>query len=164
MVDSDALCRFSYRTSSAEDTVELGRRLAAHLPPGSVVALMGPLGGGKTTFVKGLAQGLEVAGNVRSPTYSLLHEYEGDVPLYHFDAYRLDDPDEFLLLGAEEKMYGRGVSVIEWADKVAEHLPERRLQVKFDIAESAGERTVEIKAFGRRYCDILKNFKKWLAG
>ena len=123
-------------TASAAETEAAGERLAQRLVPGDVVLLEGPLGSGKTTFVRGLARGLRVAGHVASPTFQLVRVYEGEVPLAHADLYRLEDPASALAdLGLEE-LVDRGVAVIEWGDRLSwpgaarvrfeEEGPERR--------------------------------------
>lgn len=111
-------------------TQRLAALLGRLVVPGAVIVLEGQLGAGKTTFVKGLAQSLGVdEAEVTSPTFALMHEYEGQVPVYHFDVYRLDDPAEFAELGADEYLAGRGVAVIEWGGRVREELPEERLEI-----------------------------------
>src|SRR5690625_5109402 len=116
-------------------------RLAAHLGAiverGAVIVLDGDLGAGKTTFVRGLARGIGLPdGIVSSPTFTLIHEYEGDVPLYHFDAYRLEGPEEFFALGAEEYLYGDGVCAIDWGVNVRSALPRERLEIVTRAGES----------------------------
>lgn len=109
---------------SAEETFELGRRLAARLRRGDVVALVGDLGAGKTRLVKGIAAGLGVEGETSSPTFSLIHEYQGGLlPLYHIDLYRLESDDEVLRIGIDDYLHGEGVTVVEWADKFASLMP-----------------------------------------
>src|SRR5690606_14288567 len=111
-------------------TRALAALLGGIVQRGAVLLLEGDLGAGKTTFVKGLAQGLGIEpDDVSSPTFTLLHEYEGDVPLYHFDAYRLEGWLEFAELGAEEYLSGDGVSAIEWGDRVRDELPAERLEI-----------------------------------
>jgi tRNA threonylcarbamoyladenosine biosynthesis protein TsaE len=140
---------------SEADTERLGRRLGAFLPAGSVVALDGPLGAGKTRLVQGLAaaRGHDPL-NVVSPTYTLVQEYRGPRPVYHFDVYRLRDDDEFLNLGPDEYFYGEGVTVLEWAEKVAACLPPERLQITIrPIDETTREFT--LTAIGGAYEEIV---------
>lgn len=121
-------------SASAEATVELGRRVARRLKAGDVVALIGPVGSGKTTFARGMAEGLGIrvdASEVVSPTFVLVKEYPCRVPFYHVDLYRLDrlgGTDAALLA---ERIYGKGVTAVEWAEKAAALLPERRLEAHF---------------------------------
>ncbi|MGZ0168513.1 MAG: tRNA (adenosine(37)-N6)-threonylcarbamoyltransferase complex ATPase subunit type 1 TsaE [Planctomycetales bacterium] len=120
--------------ASEAETQQLGRTLGAAAQPGLVVALVGNLGAGKTRFVQAAAEGLDIPREaVNSPTFVLIHEYEGRLPVYHFDTYRLGDIDEFLELGADEYMSGDGVCFIEWADRMEEVLPRDRLNITFEI-------------------------------
>ncbi len=128
---------------SAADTIELGARIGHRLQPGQVIALQGPLGSGKTTLVKGIARALGINEAVTSPSFTLISEYQGSVPLYHMDLYRIDDPEEFELLGAEELMYGRGITVIEWGEKIDELLPADSVSIEFRMEED-GSRHITI--------------------
>ncbi|MDX1639935.1 MAG: tRNA (adenosine(37)-N6)-threonylcarbamoyltransferase complex ATPase subunit type 1 TsaE [Balneolaceae bacterium] len=120
-------------TDSETETRHLGRSFAGQLEPGDVVCLKGPLGAGKTQFVKGLASyyGIDPT-EVLSPTFTLIHEYEGSLPVYHFDCYRMEDPVEALEIGAEEYFYGEGVSIIEWPEHILPFIPEhaRWIEIK----------------------------------
>ncbi len=122
-------------TTSGEETIKLGERTARGLKPGDVIALIGELGSGKTTFVKGLAKGLGVKNPryVNSPSFVIIKEYQGRVPLYHFDVFRLQGAGDMEALGWEEYFYGGGVCALEWADKIKKLLPKRRLEVKIEI-------------------------------
>ncbi len=131
-------------TKKEQDTEALGRELAQALKPGDVLALHGELGAGKTCFVRGLAQGLNVQGPVSSPTFTLLNEYPGPLPLYHFDLYRLKSAAELEDLGYEEYFGSQGICVLEWAEKAALLLPEERWDIRFGIV-SDRVRQVEIK-------------------
>ena len=110
--------------SSAEETRRIGAQLALELNPGDCLLLIGELGVGKTTFVQGLAQGLGICERVRSPTFVLMHEYHGKVPLYHFDAYRIKNLDELREIGFEDTVRTQGITVIEWGEKAAGLLPQ----------------------------------------
>jgi tRNA threonylcarbamoyladenosine biosynthesis protein TsaE len=126
---------FSYRADGLAQTDALAAALADCLPAGSVVALDGPLGAGKTRLVQGIAAALGVPpGTATSPTFVLVNEYAGRMPVYHFDAYRVKDEDEFLELGPDEYFEGRGLSLIEWADRVRRCLPRERLDVRVEVA------------------------------
>lgn len=114
---------------SPEETRALGERLGARLAPGAVVACTGELGAGKTCFLQGLARGLGVTTDVTSPTFVLINQYRGRVPIYHLDAYRTGSLTELVDLGLEEILDGDGVTVIEWADKLASLLPARTIHV-----------------------------------
>lgn len=117
-------------TASPEETRRAGERLGARLQPGDVVALIGELGAGKTCFIQGLAHGLGVTGDVTSPTFVLVNEYRGRLPIHHLDAYRTGSLTELADLGIEEMLHGDGVTVIEWADKLLPLLPARTITVR----------------------------------
>src|SRR5918998_1931167 len=109
---------------SEAETDRVGRALAQVVAPGTVIGLIGPLGAGKTRLTRAIAEALGVdPGAIASPTFVLIHEYEGRIPVYHFDAYRLGGPDDFEALGASDYWDGGGVCLVEWADRVAERLP-----------------------------------------
>ena len=112
-----------YRTESAAQTEALGRELGARLRPGSVVAFRGGLGMGKTAFTRGLAQGLGCTGRVTSPTFTIVNEYRGNIPLFHFDMYRLDSSDALFDIGWEDYLDRGGVCAVEWSENVREALP-----------------------------------------
>ncbi len=129
---------------SEEDTRAFGHALAEQLKPNDVVALMGDLGTGKTTLTKYIAEGLGVREMITSPTFTIVCEYHsGRLPLYHFDVYRVDDPDTLFEIGAEEYFYAGGVSIVEWADMVAEILPDETLCVFIEYGEKEGERVYQ---------------------
>jgi tRNA threonylcarbamoyladenosine biosynthesis protein TsaE len=126
------------KTESPEETKEFGRSLAKDLAPGSVVALIGPLGSGKTVLVQGICSALGVEQVVTSPSFVIINEYPGKlnrspVWIYHFDLYRLENVEEFIKLGYEEYFYGKGITLIEWAEKVKSFLPKRRWEVHLKI-------------------------------
>jgi len=116
-------------TRGEEETIQLGQELASELRPGSVVALYGELGAGKTCFIKGVCKGLGVQEEVTSPSFTLLNLYQGRLPVYHFDFFRLQTPEEAWDIGFGEFIYQDGVSLIEWAEKVKDILPEGRIDV-----------------------------------
>ena len=144
-------------TGSGEETVALGARLGRLLLPGDFVALEGELGAGKTQFAKGIAAGLEVDPGtpVTSPTYTILNIYQGRLPLYHFDLYRLQGPEEIAELGFEEYFHGRGACVVEWAERLAEEAPEHVLSVTLCHAGEES-RTISFAATGKRACELLE--------
>ena len=131
------------RTIGAEETKEFGRWFGAWVEVGDVLALYGELGTGKTVLVKGLSETLGVEENVESPTFTIVGEYEGRIPLYHMDLFRLSSLEEILKIGYEEYMYGDGVCAIEWAEKIQQLLPKRRVDIRlFHVAED--ERKIEV--------------------
>ncbi|MDR1028801.1 MAG: tRNA (adenosine(37)-N6)-threonylcarbamoyltransferase complex ATPase subunit type 1 TsaE [Clostridiales Family XIII bacterium] len=122
---------------------DYGRRLGRLLGPGSILALIGDLGVGKTFLTAAVAEGLGVTEPVISPTFTIIREYEsGRIPLYHFDVYRIDDPGEMDALGCDEYFYGGGLTVVEWADKIAESLPPQTIVVEIGYGEKETERIV----------------------
>lgn len=117
-------------SSSVTETIQYGRSFAAQLKPGDVVCLRGDLGAGKTHFVKGLASFFEVKEDaVTSPTFTLINEYPGKIPIFHFDCYRMKSEQEALEIGAEEYLFGEGISVVEWPEKIANLLPPESVWV-----------------------------------
>ncbi len=125
--------RSVYQSHSPEETYALGKRLGASCSPGQVYTLTGDLGAGKTLFAQGFAAGLGISEPVNSPTFTVLQEYDtGRYPFYHFDVYRIADPEEMEEVGWEDYIYGHGVSLIEWAELVAEILPEHRFCIKME--------------------------------
>lgn len=121
-------------SESPEQTQSVGARIAAFARAGDVISLSGDLGAGKTTFTQGLAEALHCQTRPTSPTFTIVHEYDCVLPLYHFDAYRLAGPEELERLGFEEYFYGQGVSIVEWGDKVARLLPPETLNIEFTYA------------------------------
>ncbi|MBX7167712.1 MAG: tRNA (adenosine(37)-N6)-threonylcarbamoyltransferase complex ATPase subunit type 1 TsaE [Pirellulales bacterium] len=136
-------------------TQELARALAAAIAGPQVIGLIGTLGAGKTRFVQALAQGLGIdPQTVQSPTFALIHEYQGRRRLCHFDAYRLRDEDEFEALGPEEYFEADAVCVVEWSDRVARCLPDDRIEVSLEIT-SPTSRRITFEAFGPRSTEVL---------
>ncbi|MBQ2696395.1 MAG: tRNA (adenosine(37)-N6)-threonylcarbamoyltransferase complex ATPase subunit type 1 TsaE [Clostridia bacterium] len=134
-----------YITQSEAETYELAEKLAMQLSPGQVICLRGDLGVGKTVFAKGLCSALGVEEHVSSPTFTLVNEYDGvKGKIYHFDLYRIEDPDELYEIGFEEFVGGEGLAIIEWPERAEEILPENRIEI---LLESCGEddRRVTIK-------------------
>ncbi|MEA3490086.1 MAG: tRNA (adenosine(37)-N6)-threonylcarbamoyltransferase complex ATPase subunit type 1 TsaE [Candidatus Omnitrophota bacterium] len=144
-------------TNSPEETVEVASRLAAELREGDLVALVGELGAGKTMFVKGVARGLGVRDPlyVNSPSFVVLKEYHGRKDLYHFDIYRLDLKSFCETLDYERYFYGNGITVVEWAEKIADILPEEYLEVGIEYADHS-ERKLNFKSVGKRFDALLE--------
>jgi tRNA threonylcarbamoyladenosine biosynthesis protein TsaE len=137
-------------------TTAFGRRLGQLLFPGSVVALIGPLGAGKTHLVRAIAEGLDIPDSraVTSPTFVLIQEYAARLPIYHFDAYRLRSDAEFLDLGVHEYFTSTGVCLIEWADRVQACLPAERLGIELIVTGETGRKAL-LQATGERYESLL---------
>ncbi|API91634.1 tRNA (adenosine(37)-N6)-threonylcarbamoyltransferase complex ATPase subunit type 1 TsaE [Virgibacillus pantothenticus] len=119
---------YEITTNTEDTTIHLGENLAMLLNPGDVVTLEGDLGTGKTTFTKGIAAGLGVKRNVSSPTFTIIKEYEGEIPFYHMDVYRLENSEEDI--GFDEYFNGEGITVVEWPQFIGSFLPEKYLEVK----------------------------------
>ena len=135
----------TFISSSALDTEEFGRRFAEQLRPGAIVALKGDLGAGKTRFVKGLVDGLQSNAPVSSPTFTIIHEYSGGrLPIYHFDFFRLEDRDAASRIGLDEYLFGDGVSIVEWADRFLDLVPENASWIDFEI-KSENERAITVR-------------------
>ncbi len=134
-------------TNGERETFELGRRLGLSAAAGQVFALIGDLGVGKTVFTKGLAVGLGIEEPVSSPTFTIVQIYdEGRIPFYHFDVYRIGEPEEMDEIGYEDYVYGQGVSLIEWADLIQEILPEHytEIQIEKDLERGFDYRRISI--------------------
>lgn len=144
-----------YITSSPQDTQDLARRLGKLALPGTVLVLSGPLGAGKTSFVQGLARGLDIAGVVNSPTFTLVKEYCGRLPLYHFDLYRLDEAEELWELGFEEYLLGGGVCALEWGELVTQLLPPEYLHIRLDY-DGESRRKIHFLPVGAGHSKLAK--------
>jgi tRNA threonylcarbamoyladenosine biosynthesis protein TsaE len=138
-------------TASPDQTRALGRALGAAAEPGTLLALVGPLGAGKTLLTKGVAEGLAVTSVVNSPTFVLMNEHVGRLRLFHVDAYRLDDPEEALAAGLFDERQATGVTVVEWADRLAGWLPNERLEIDIEPDPNRDEgRTLRWRAIGEQ--------------
>ncbi len=164
-------CTLDSISHSAAQTQRLGMRLGDLLRGGELILLNGQLGTGKTTFTQGLAQGMGIHANINSPTFTLLKEYAGKVEarpnkpprrgpaLYHFDLYRLDNPEEIFDLGFEEYFASDGVCVVEWAEKADLYWPADHLNIRLKML-SETKRGLFFAAIGPRYCELLRQFQK----
>jgi len=148
---------FRYDAPEPDVTRALGHQLAPLLFPGAMVALVGPLGAGKTQLVRAVAEGLGVLDSrvVSSPTFVLIQEYEARLPIFHFDAYRLRSAAEFFDLGAHEYLRGGGVCLVEWADRVAALLPAEHLRVTIAVTGESSRRFM-LEGFGEKYEQIVR--------
>ena len=135
-------------SGSPDETRAIGRRIGASAVPGTVLALVGPLGAGKTQLTKGIADGLGVTSVVNSPTFVLMNEHPGRLRLYHADAYRLGAPEEALDAGLLDDRQAGGVTVIEWADRLDGWLPLERLEIEIEIPGDQDRRTLRWRAHG----------------
>ena len=152
----------TYLANNQMDTGRLGAKLAELLPDGSVVSLIGTLGAGKTRLVQAVAEASGVPKNtVTSPTFVLIREYdEGDRPIYHFDAYRLEKEVEFRALGPDEYFDGFGLSFVEWADRVPNSIPVDRVTVEIEVL-SSDIRQFTISATGEKYADFVEGMSNF---
>jgi tRNA threonylcarbamoyladenosine biosynthesis protein TsaE len=142
-------------SGSEYETRELGRSLAAILREGDVVLIIGEMGTGKTCLAKGLARGLGIGENVLSPTFTLLREYKGRLPLYHLDAYRLEGPWDLFDLGIEEYLEGDGVLVVEWGDRARDFFPGDFLEVRLEFTDREEERRITILPRGEGWLERI---------
>ncbi len=136
----------SLASAGPEATQEIGRLLGLESHPGAIYLMTGELGAGKTCLTQGIAQGLEVPGYVRSPTFVMVTRYQGRLTLHHIDLYRVEDSLEALDLGLEELLYGDGVCVVEWAERAADIFPENSVHISIDYGESETERSIRLDA------------------
>lgn len=152
----------SLTLTNRDATITLGKKIGQQLVAGDVLVLDGDLGAGKTTFTKGLAAGLEIPDIIKSPTFTIIHEYQdGRLPLYHMDAYRLENGGAEDL-GLEEYFDGDGVSVVEWAEFVEDELPTDFLAIHFKRTGDDNTRILEFEPHGQHFDQIVKSVvKQW---
>ncbi len=145
----------------SEETRQFGEKMALLLQAGDIICLNGDLGAGKTAFSQGIARGLGVTTHVTSPTFTLINEYEGRLPLYHFDVYRLGNSEAMADLGYEEYFFGSGVCLVEWAELVEDVLPEERLDITLLKDEEAEEvRLIKFTPRGQRYKQLVEEMNQ----
>ncbi|MBN2477162.1 MAG: tRNA (adenosine(37)-N6)-threonylcarbamoyltransferase complex ATPase subunit type 1 TsaE [Pirellulales bacterium] len=153
---------FTYDAADESATATLGALLAELLPNGGTVALCGTLGAGKTRLVQAIAEAAGVdRRDVVSPSFVLIQEYQGRRPVYHLDAYRLRDEDEFLELGPDEYFDGDGITLVEWADRVENCLPKQRLEIQIEVTGPQSRR-FRVTAVGARYAAVVEACQKRL--
>lgn len=143
-----------FETGSAEATILLGERLARLLKPGAVVALYGELGSGKTTLIKGIARGLGVREPVRSPSFVIITEYTGPIPVYHIDLYRLNSAEEALAVGLDSYLAGDGVCLVEWAERAEALFPPDTIRIRLRVIPNGRE--IEISGLAPELAQELK--------
>lgn len=144
---------YKITTRSDEDTIEVAQNIEAEKFPNMVICLRGDLGSGKTVFTKGFASAMAID-EITSPTFNIIKEYVGELPLYHMDVYRTDGKIEGL--GLEEYFDKGGVTIIEWADMIEEHLPEERLDIRFKIT-GENTRVLVITPYGEKYISVCED-------
>lgn len=134
------------KINSEEETRAFGHQLAEKAKPGQVIALMGDLGTGKTALTKYIAEGLGIAGNITSPTFTIVKEHIGGrLPLYHFDVYRVYDPDELYEIGIDEYFFGKGLCVVEWADLIEDLLPDDTIIIRIEYGNEENQRIYHVE-------------------
>jgi tRNA threonylcarbamoyladenosine biosynthesis protein TsaE len=146
-------------TRSPEETQKIGFRIGELALPGDVFLLVGGLGAGKTCLTQGIAWGLNIKEYAASPSFVVIRELQGRLHLYHIDFYRLDHLEEIAELGLDDYLYGKGVSVVEWAEKGFRLLPEEHLLIEIGYL-SDSERSLKLKPSGRRYKEIVSKLKQ----
>lgn len=147
------------RTRRPEETVALGEKLGRLLKPGDVLALSGDLGAGKTTLTRGIAQGMGVDADIHSPTFTLIHEHPGPLPLYHVDLYRLSSEQEAEWLGIEDYLYGDGVTIIEWAKIIESILPDDRLDISLGMTGDT-DREIVLQTASPRMRKLIQELER----
>lgn len=136
---------YKVKTNSPEATVAFGRKFAAELKPNDLITLYGDLAAGKTTFTKGVCEYLNADQPATSPTFTLINEYGGDMPIFHFDCYRIKHPDEIIMLGFDEYLEKDGVVLIEWPEQIATHIPEDSIELHLSYIDE-NTREIEIRS------------------
>lgn len=142
---------------SEQDTARIGKSMASLLFPGAFIALFGDLGAGKTTFTKAVAEGLGID-NIQSPTFTIVREHDGKLPLLHFDAYRLDGEDELYAIGFDDYLARPAVIIMEWCENVPGALPGERLELHI-TGSGAEPRTLTFIPYGKKYQKLMENVK-----
>lgn len=149
-----------YIVTTVEETYKIGVLIGSRVNSGDIVCLIGDLGTGKTHLTKGIAKGLDIKDHITSPTFTIVNEYIGRLKLYHFDVYRVNDPDEIAAIGFDEYIFSDGVSVIEWANYIEELIPPNNLSITIEKLPKLGDdfRKINIRYSDKRY-DYIKEIK-----
>ena len=150
---------FKILSHGEQETFCIGEKLGKLLQSGDIVCLSGDLGAGKTAMTKGIGKGTGVSDYVTSPTYTIINEYQGRIPLYHFDVYRLEGVEEMYELGYEEYFFGDGAVVLEWADIVKDIIPKERLWITILKTKDDDTREIILEPTGERYSEIIKEME-----
>ncbi|MEA4826471.1 MAG: tRNA (adenosine(37)-N6)-threonylcarbamoyltransferase complex ATPase subunit type 1 TsaE [Clostridium sp.] len=145
---------------NVDETINLGVEIGKRTQNGDIICLIGDLGTGKTHITKGIATGLGIQDHITSPTFNIVNEYNGRHKLYHFDVYRVNDPDEIEAIGFDEYIFGDGVTIIEWANYIGELIPKEHIKITIEKLPDKGEnfRKIDIQFNGSRY-DYVKEIK-----
>jgi tRNA threonylcarbamoyladenosine biosynthesis protein TsaE len=150
---------FTIITKSPEETKKLGKEVSKLVKPGDLLAFYGELGAGKTCFIQGISEGLKVKDYVTSPSFTIINEYQGKIPIYHFDVFRVSNIEEIIELGYEEYFYGEGLTVIECAEKIENLLPKDHLKIEIKFKNSY-ERKISFIPQGNRFNIFLEDLIK----
>ncbi|MBE6065194.1 tRNA (adenosine(37)-N6)-threonylcarbamoyltransferase complex ATPase subunit type 1 TsaE [Clostridium cochlearium] len=142
-----------FTINSIDETISLGEQIGKLANAGDIICLEGDLGTGKTHLTKGIAKGLNIDDNITSPTFNIVNEYEGRLKFYHFDVYRVNDPDEIYAIGFDEYIFSDAVTVIEWSNYIEELIPEEHMKILIekDSKDNFNSRKITITPFGERY-------------
>lgn len=151
-----------YIVTTVDETYKIGESIGSLVNSGDIICLIGDLGTGKTHLTKGIAKGLNIKDNITSPTFTIVNEYTGRLKLYHFDVYRVNDPDEIAAIGFDEYIFSDGVSIIEWANYIEELIPPNKLTITIEKLPKLGDnyRKINIEYSDKRY-DYIKEIKLW---
>ena len=146
-------------TKSPEETKNLGEKVGKLAKLGDLLAFYGELGAGKTCFIQGISRGLKVKDYVTSPTFTIINEYQGKIPIFHFDLFRLNNAEEILELSYQEYFYGEGLTVIEWAEKIEQFLPKEHLKIDIKFKDRY-QRTISFIPQGDRFNNFLEELSR----
>lgn len=148
----------NFIVDNVTDTINIGKQCGEMARPGDIFCVNGDLGTGKTHFTKGFAQGLNINDHITSPTFTIVNEYSGRLKLYHFDVYRVNDPDEIYAIGFDEYIFSDGVSIIEWSVYINELIPEEHVEINISKIPEQGDnfRNISIEYIGNRYSYLDK--------
>lgn len=152
----------TWQSHSEEQTYQFGKWIGANVQSGDIILLFGSLGSGKTVLSRGIAHGAGVSGRITSPTFTLMNTYLGRIPVYHFDIYRLNEPDELFDLDYEEYLFGNGVSIVEWPERLGYLLPEEYLKIFISRLQEENHRNIKLEPKGNRYTaleEVLMNYE-----
>lgn len=147
------------KLNNLEETEQFGIKLGQLLKEGDILCLNGDLGAGKTTITKSIGLGLGVEEYITSPTFALINQYKGRIPVYHFDVYRLENAHELYDLGFDEYFYGKGVCIIEWADKIEKMIPRENIVIDIEKSDALESRILHIHGYGSRYDELVKELE-----
>lgn len=147
--------------NSLDEMREIGLNIGKNLKGSEIILLRGNLGAGKTHLTKFIGEGMGIKDYITSPSFALLNIYEGDIALYHFDAYRLEEDIDTELLGFDDYIYSEGVSIIEWPDRMMDIIPNEYLEIRIDYGKNDQERVLYLEGYGQKYEDIIRKMDIW---